>query len=209
MRIVGRGEGRQLLDVGCADGTLSGHFVASGWRVVGVEPFKADAAMARARGIEVMEVTLEEAVHHLQPQFDVVVLADVLEHCADPWTVLREIVTHSKPGAVIVISLPNVAHAVTRIQLLLGRFNYADRGILDRTHLRFFTRSTSRELIEGAGLPLVSMAVTPTPIELVFPSLLNNRVGRACLGALALFSRLFPGILGYQFIATCRVTDDD
>ena len=208
-RIVGRGEGRELLDVGCADGTLSRHFVASGWRVVGIEPFVADAAIARAREIEVMEVTLEEAASRLEPRFNAVVLADVLEHCADPWALLREITTRSKPGALIVISLPNVAHVSMRVQLLMGHFNYTDRGILDRTHLRFFTRSTVLKLIESAELRLADLTVTPTPIELVFPGLLNNAAGRGCLGLLALLTRLFPRSLGYQFILTCRVPDDE
>jgi len=209
IRIVGNGKGRRLLDVGCADGTLSEKFAAHGWRVTGIEPFRDDAEAARARGIDVMEMTLEEAVGRLGLEFDAVVLADVLEHCHDPWMVLKQIVTRSRPGTAIVISIPNVAHVVTRVQLLLGRFDYVDRGILDRTHLRFFTRSTTLELIESAGLHPESITVTPTPAELVFPFLLDNRMGRAGLGFLAHFTRLFPRLLGYQFIATCRVGDVD
>ncbi len=206
-RIVGQGNGRWLLDVGCADGTLSERFVASGWRVVGIEPFASDAAIARARGIEVMEMTLEDAVNRLDQEFDAVVLADVLEHCADPWSLLREIVSHCKPGAVIVITVPNVAHLATRIQLFFGQFKYVDRGILDRTHLRFFTQSTAMELVEHAGLHLAQITVTPTPVELVFPSIMKSMAGNALLSFLANFTKVFPRVFGYQFVMICKIAD--
>lgn len=207
IQIVGQGEGRWLLDVGCADGTLSEQFVVANWRVIGIEPFGTDAAIARARGVEVMEMTLEDAVDHLDREFDAVVLADVLEHCADPWLLLRKIVPHCKPGAVVVISVPNVAHLVTRIQLLFGQFRYVDRGTLDRTHLRFFTQVTAMELVEHAGLHLARMTVTPTPVELVFPLIMQSVVGNAFINFLAKFTNVFPRVFGYQFIMTCRIAD--
>jgi 2-polyprenyl-3-methyl-5-hydroxy-6-metoxy-1,4-benzoquinol methylase len=71
-----------------------------------------------------------------------VVLADVLEHLPDPVRVLRSVHSLLNPGARIVVSVPNVAHVSVRAQLLFGRFRYSARGILDRTHLRFFTQRT-------------------------------------------------------------------
>ncbi len=85
-------------------------------------------------------------------RFDCVVFNDVLEHTADPWTVLEQTHAILAPGAVIVVSIPNVRHAtVVRSLLVDGRWDYRDWGILDRTHLRFFTRATAVELLQSTG----------------------------------------------------------
>ena len=81
-------------------------------------------------------------------RFTRIVMLDVLEHLADPERVLREAAEVLEPRGRIVVSLPNVANLSVRIGLLFGRFRYGDRGILDRGHLRFYTRRTARELVE-------------------------------------------------------------
>jgi SAM-dependent methyltransferase len=86
-----------------------------------------------------------------QDQFDVIVAADVLEHLKDPAAVLRAIKKRLRPGGYLVLSVPNVAHGSVRLALLQGRFDYTDLGLLDRTHLRFFTRQTIVELLRDAG----------------------------------------------------------
>ena len=83
--------------------------------------------------------------------FDAVVCADVLEHLARPEDLLARIHGWLRPGGTLLVSLPNVANVTVRAGLLLGRFPYAERGILDRTHLRFYTRRSARDLLTGAG----------------------------------------------------------
>jgi predicted TPR repeat methyltransferase len=133
-------------------------------------------------------------------RFDVVVCADVLEHVADPESVLARVREWIAPDGLLLVSLPNVANVAVRISLLAGRFEYADAGILDRTHLRFYTRRSARRLVEGGGFRIRRVRATPIPAELPLPVL-----GRAPLRApsRALFSsaaRLWPALFGYQFV---------
>ena len=86
-------------------------------------------------------------------QFDYIICADVLEHLRDPEEALRRFIPYLKPGGQFIISLPNIRHyGVIEMLALFGRFDYSDSGILDRTHLKFFTRDTAIEMIERSGL---------------------------------------------------------
>jgi len=206
-RVVGDGGGKSLLDVGCAHGQLSATFVSQGWDVTGIEPDSVDAAVARGRGIRVIEMTVEDSLELLEEKFDMIVLADVLEHCANPWIQLSRLVTLCRPDSKIVISLPNIAHISVRMMLVLGHFDYSARGILDRTHLRFFTRRTALDLVSSAGVVVECLKITPTPVELIFPRLMKSAWSRRFLAFNAGVSRVMPRLLGYQFILVCRVPD--
>src|SRR5204862_595399 len=109
------------------------------------------AVRARARGFEVVEADLDRDAWEDRlggRHFDVVVLADVLEHVLRPVDVLRTIVSRClKEGGHLVLSIPNVAHGSVRLALLLGDFDRTDTGILDRTHLQFFTRRSLHALL--------------------------------------------------------------
>ncbi len=86
--------------------------------------------------------------------FDTILALDVLEHLIDPWEVFRHLEAALKPGGTMVVSLPNAAHHSLLIPLACGRFDYADAGILDRTHLRWFTKATMVELCTRGALKL-------------------------------------------------------
>lgn len=88
--------------------------------------------------------------------------------------------------------------------LLFGRFNYTERGLLDRTHLRFFTRKTARRLLEESGYRVLREEATVMPIELVLNLSPHNLVLRFCNRLLALFTRMLPGLLGYQIVLVAR-----
>ena len=96
--------------------------------------------------------------------FDVVTFGDVLEHLRDPLAVLRAAVRKLKPSGFIVSSLPNVAHGDVRLSLLHGSFQYGETGLLDRTHMRFFTLQTIRELLHDAGLVVVDTRRVVVPL---------------------------------------------
>jgi 2-polyprenyl-3-methyl-5-hydroxy-6-metoxy-1,4-benzoquinol methylase len=142
--------GGAVLDVGCASGGLLAALDAEAGHREGIEldPVAAAAARAHADAVHVGPV---DEVDVAEAAFDVVVLGDVLEHLPDPHVALERAQRWLRPDGRLVISLPNVAHWTVRLGLLLGRWEYRDRGILDDTHLRFFTRSSIEDLFAGSG----------------------------------------------------------
>lgn len=202
--LLGEGEGRRLLDAGAADGFLAELLTGHGWIVTALERDPIQADRARGRCHEVIVGDLAEAASKLPGPFDAIVYGDVLEHLSDPLAVLTSVNQHLTPGGLVVVSAPNVAHLWVRLSLLLGRFDYADRGILDRTHLRFFTRRTFLALLTQAGLAVEEFRVTPVPLPLVVPPRLHGGWLRTVHGLSAWASRRWPGGLAYQFVAACR-----
>lgn len=148
---------RRVLDVGCSVGTLGDAIKRrNGAWVTGVEMDPEMAELARSRLDRVVVGDVEaldlEACSEGTP-FDCICLADVLEHLRDPWRVLAELTEGLVPGGTVVASIPNIRHYSTLASLLFrGYWPYRERGIHDRTHLRFFTLRNIRELFSGAGL---------------------------------------------------------
>ena len=204
LKQCGPGNGRRLLDVGCARGHLSAALANQGWNVTGIEYDASDAALAKDAGINVIVGTAEEALASLNEKFDVIVFADVLEHFVHPLEVLKLATTRLAPNGRIVISIPNVAHLTVRLQLLLGSFTYTDRGILDRTHLHFYTKKTLKEMVANAGLSIAFVGATPAPIEEVLPALRKIAPLRAILEFNAWTARTWKSALAYQYIVVAR-----
>jgi 2-polyprenyl-3-methyl-5-hydroxy-6-metoxy-1,4-benzoquinol methylase len=179
--------GAAVLDVGAWTGA-HGHWLAEqhGATVDGVE--LDPAASAEATGYRRMLVgSIEDAETQAQlgdARYDAVLFLDVLEHLAHPHEVLAAARTWLHPGGVVLCSIPNVAHWRVRLSLLRGRFEYEDMGLLDRTHLRWFTRKTARELVTGAGYRLTwEDATVPQHPRVRVPQRL-----------------LKPELFGYQFL---------
>ncbi len=146
--------GQRVLDLGCGTGHTARLLTQRGCTVVGVEVDERAAVSAGAWCERVvlcdLDVTrLDEVLHG--EQFDVVVAGDVLEHLRDPAAVLRSVALLLAEHGMVVASVPNVAHGSIRLALLEGSFDYADQGLLDRTHLRFFTATSVQRLFESAG----------------------------------------------------------
>ena len=202
--LCGQGNGKKLLDVGCARGHLSTKLKENGWQVTGIEYDEEDARVAERAGISIIVGTAEESLQKLTEFYDVIVFADVLEHFVDPPFVLKLATEKLKPSGQIIISIPNVAHFSVRLQLLLGSFNYTDRGILDRTHLHFYTKRSLKEMITLSDLCVVRLGATPAPIEEVFPVLRKVKPLRLLLEMNALIARTFKGLFAYQYIAVTK-----
>jgi len=144
--------GARVLDVGCGTGSVSRLIIdACGCTVLGLEPDADRAAVAVSNGVDVIGTELTEELISQLGLFDVVLFADVLEHLVDPFEMLRLAQKFLLVGGAIVASLPNIAHWTVRLNLLRGRFDYQPVGIMDATHLRWFTRRSLYRLFTQAG----------------------------------------------------------
>jgi SAM-dependent methyltransferase len=153
--------GSRVLDVGCGAGWRGKELrEARGCEVIGVEPDEGRAEVARSLGVEVVTGYLEAIDVERIGRFDVVLFGDVLEHLPDPAAMLLAAREYLKPGGAIVASVPNVAHWTVRWDLLWGEFDYQPSGIMDATHLRWFTEKTLRGLFDAAGYRVVAWEVT-------------------------------------------------
>src|SRR5262249_17562981 len=153
---------RRVLDVGCAAGALGAALKRRGTvEVTGIESHPEAARVARGHLDDVIELDLDaaQALPVAAGPAGPIRCPDVLEHLRDPARVLRLLAAALAPGGTLVASIPNVRHASVLVPLLVeGRWRYADEGILDRTHLRFFTLPEILELFTAACLRITSLA---------------------------------------------------
>ncbi len=153
--------GSRVLDVGCGTGSVLA------WiedqckaQVIGLEPHPERAQKARERGLNVLTAGLSDDIVADLGLFDVVVFADVLEHLPNPFSLLEAAHKFLHKTGRIIVSVPNVAHWTVRGQLLRGNFDYKETGIMDATHLRWFTAQTIQQLIEQAGYNIQQQTVS-------------------------------------------------
>jgi len=159
----------RVLDVGTADGYLGAILKEQGHFVVGVENELNFAEKARRHYDRLHVADVEQFDFSQELEFDYILFADVLEHLRDPATVLKKSLCSLKKTGQIILSVPNAANIVVRLNLLAGRFEYTDKGIMDRSHLRFFTSSTLKQMLRECGLNAVDILASPIPVQLVLP----------------------------------------
>lgn len=158
-----------VLELGCGSGaTLKWLKAEQRCQVTyGIELF-AEAAALAADGVDVV---LQGDIERMEPEwpqahFDLILCLDVLEHLVDPWHVLTRLVAYLKPGGRVIASIPNVRNWRALGPLLFaGQWRYADSGILDKTHLRFFTRESALQLVAGSGVQITGMHRLPLAIS--------------------------------------------
>lgn len=151
---------QRVLEIGCGQGEFSAILKAErGVHVTGVEPFIAAARVAVDRLDQVLAVDVYDGIRQLNgQQFDCIVCNDVLEHLEDPWDVLKKLRPLLAPEGVLIASLPNMRYMpVLKALVLKGDWEYVKQGVLDRTHLRFFTKNSMRKLFETSGYQIVHM----------------------------------------------------
>jgi len=150
-------DAKYVVDVGCGAGGLGRALKRERPHVEvrGIEIVAEQAERAKKVLDDVRVIGAEKGLPSDWPRPDCVIFADVLEHLVDPWAVLRQWRETLAEGGTVVVSLPNVGHREVLGGVLRGRWDYQDAGILDRTHLRFFTRATAIELLESTGFRVV------------------------------------------------------
>ncbi len=188
----------RVLELGCASGYLGGYMEQQlGCRVTGLE-FDAEAArIAATRMSEVHVVNLDAdralAVAQASAPYDLVLAAAVLEHLQHPDRVLDQIKSLLAPNGTLIVSLPNIAHWGVRLQLLLGRFDYSDYGIMDRTHVHFYTVRTGARLLEDQGFTVKALHIAGSGLQNMV-----NRLARA--NGRPLPQPIMPGLFAYELI---------
>lgn len=202
--------GFNVLDVGCGHGYFAEKIAANGCAVTGVDQVPEPAK--RECMEDYVPCNLGDGLDAALPRlraagYDRVLLLDVLEHLPNAPALLAQCRPLLKPSGLLIVSLPNVANITVRLPLLFGRWNYEDRGILDRTHLHFYTHKTARALLETSGYQVTGRYTTVMPVELVLglsPASLLMRVISLLLRAA---TALMPGLFGYQIILLARPRD--
>lgn len=138
--------------------------------------------------------------------FGLILVLDVLEHLVEPEAMFSRLAGRLKPGGLMLVSVPNIAHWSMRLLLLLGRFDYTERGLLDRTHLSHFTRRRIASLVKHApDLELLSIGGSISPAEFVLPRWLIESPLFTIFSKIRLFGvRVWPGLCAYQHLAIFR-----
>jgi SAM-dependent methyltransferase len=197
------GAGRTVLDVGCGSGYLGALLAERGYDVTGIErsgcyqlPFPSS--------VRLIEADLEQGLPDLPAgSFDYVLCADILEHLRDPGRLLEQLRGVVRPGGLLIASLPNSGNIYFRLNILAGRFPQDEKGLFDRTHVRFYMWSGWSDLLQKAGWSIRSVESTAIPVGLVVPpdrenSVLVRAAERVCYGLAKVRKTLFA----YQFVVT-------
>jgi 2-polyprenyl-3-methyl-5-hydroxy-6-metoxy-1,4-benzoquinol methylase len=167
------GQRGRVLDVGCGRAALGGAIRERGWEVWGVEQSPEACTTARTRLDRLIEADLTDFASvepQLQEQeFDVLVFSDVLEHLVYPTDVLRRYLRRVRPGGRVFVSVPNMVVWSNRLRLLCGIVDPTDTGVMDRTHLRFFSFRVARRMVTDAGCVVNSTDSTPHLARTVLP----------------------------------------
>jgi methionine biosynthesis protein MetW len=153
--------GARVLDVGCGTGSITKLIQDNcDAQVIGIEPEFARADLAKTRGVNVRTGYLDRQTIDQLGLFDVLLFADVLEHLPNPQAILLLAREALKPGGFVIISVPNIAHWSVRIDIARGRFQYQAYGIMDATHLRWFTAATAKSFVASAGFKITEYRAT-------------------------------------------------
>ncbi len=190
------GSNKHVLDVGCGGGFLAERLALRGCVVTGVDNDPALLQRAQTVCQNVIRHDLD-ALDGLdfQEKFDVVVMADVIEHLLNAKALLAKAASWLQPSGFVVISVPNIAHISVRLKLLVGRFDYSQNGILDETHVHFFTSSSISSLLTQAEYETSDIVpVGRFPVLARFEHHLWLRRLEAAAAS------VWPGLCAFQFV---------
>jgi SAM-dependent methyltransferase len=198
------GKARTVLDVGCGNGYLGALLAERGYAVTGIERTGGWTAPF-PKSVHLIEADLEHGLPPLETAFDYVMCADILEHLRRPETMLRRLKTVVRPGGLLIASLPNSGNIYFRLNILAGRFPQHDKGLFDRTHVRFFTWTGWKNLFSEAGWEIQDVESSAIPVGLVTPpqweqSSPVRRAEQLCYS----LAKVRRSLFAYQFIVTAH-----
>lgn len=199
-RLVGKDQ--RVLEVKCGDGTFGAELVSAGNQVVGLDS-EPQVPVSAGYGSVVtaeLEKPLDVNAIGTEGRFDRILLFDVIEHLKEPDQILRDCKGLMAARSRLIVSVPNAANITVRLMLLAGNFSYQNRGILDWSHLRFFTKSSARKLLQRQGYRITGKHYSIMPIERVIPLRADSRILRFLNRALHVFTAIAPGLLAYEIV---------
>lgn len=191
--------GGTLLDLGAAGGELGSAIRDHFDRTIGFE-YNVDCVGQLQGRFDSIVVADLERVRQLPRGVNAIVLADVLEHLRSPAHALALVREALAADGHVFISVPNIANITVRLGLLFGIFEYRDRGILDHTHLRFYTLRTIRREVERAGFRIEELQGSSVPIRLIVGGFMPDFLLRIAERMLTVVTRLWRGLFAYQVI---------
>jgi SAM-dependent methyltransferase len=196
--------GGRLLDCGCGAGDNARILKARGWRVTGITLSVEEQRLAAEHCERVFVTDLQQPLPEaVGAGFDVVLLSHVLEHLAAPELLLAEVKRVLSPDGVVAVALPNVLFYPVRFAALAGHFEYTEDGIMDATHVRFYTFESGAALLRANGFDLASARAEGGfplwKLRGLLPAVLVGRIDRAAC-------RLRPGLFGRQCLYLARPT---
>lgn len=195
--------GSNVLDVGCATGYFARELRKKNCATWGVEIDKKAAREARKYCEQVYVCNLNEEKELPFPQkfFDYILFIDVLEHLVEPGKALMLVKKYVKDSGSLIVSIPNVAHISVRLNLLLGRFEYREIGIMDRSHLRFFTKKSLLRMFAKTGLVVHNLYYSSDFGQIPLAGRLLRRIPKRLQD---LLTKVCNTLLAVQFIAVCE-----
>jgi len=199
-----KGGGKRVLDVGCGNGYLGKLLAERGYEVTGVEQ-RGGTNEQFPKSVKLVEANLEAGLPELDGNFDYIICADILEHLRDPLGLLRQVRGKLAKGGQLVASLPNSGNVYFRLVILSGRFPQEDKGLFDRTHVRFFTWDGWRGLLAEAGFEIDGVKSSCIPVGLAVPSLSETFPIRLAERISYEMAKVWKRLFAYQFVVTARV----
>jgi 2-polyprenyl-3-methyl-5-hydroxy-6-metoxy-1,4-benzoquinol methylase len=194
-----------VLDIGCSSGNFGQELIERKQCVVdGIDIDEKDVQLAQKKLRNAYVLNVErDSLEHLYGKYDAVLMMDVIEHLAAPTPALKNVAKLLKPGGRLIFSVPNMAHISVRLDLLLGDLDYRDIGLLDDTHLHFYSEKTLLRVLNSAGYAVD----TARSITITYPKqLVDLKLEEAGLSAKPAFKKMIAETKGnvYQFVGVAR-----
>ena len=188
---------QRVLDIGCGKGELGNALSRRGHHVVGLDQYPPEQELDAFYEANLFAGLPDEV---LGERFDTILFADVLEHLPEPEVLLSQAARLLSDNGKILVSLPNAVHWSVRAQVAAGRFDYTNKGIMDRGHLRFFTQLSAERMFDQAGLRVREHRTSPVPWENVLPRVFGKFVRENVERADFMLSRMKPNVFAYQHL---------
>jgi O-antigen biosynthesis protein len=185
---------KKVLDVGCADGHLSKKIQSNNSEVVGIEidQIAAKEASKYCKELICGDVESTELSDKYISYFDFIIFSDVLEHLKEPLMVLKRFKKYLKDDGYVIIALPNISNWRLRVKFLFGNFEYEDKGLLDRSHIRFFNEKSAKKLLQDADLEIYKFDLTVGDVKKRYAKFFHY------------IGTLWPNFLAYQFLIIAK-----